>query len=680
MVGVNTAVIDAELRLFKAFTVSSGHSSFTDEALGAFGGNMVDEQVLCKRLTSLLNVGVAVDPKALKALECCDWNFVMKFTKSAEQCYGINPDSLNSTFWKSMQQVENMSELEFRLNQLMHYASTYGEGYYGTAGQVYEPDRLDDNMYVDLRRFTIITFLSESELENKILSMLKSGMALSQSNIQDLLTLIKACEMKVDYEQIKNGEVQAALLANTPADRWPYKNFELVTRGLVYLVTNGAYSQVVKKDQVFLGQLAECLQRMDDETNERFQNILGDELNLNWDYLVKYIRPYKKIYLIFKQAAIANTKHLINQLMRKNKKLHQPAKQNPLNHIRDLTQEQFKQEIKKAQPGKMMTILNYANERLYGRASKATRMITYPIRNGKTWVKELNADQIKSVNLVDKIDLLTKEFKCRYGQNFANAELYIPKFAHYALPTSQKQMVGAIPVGSSFQYQDQDIIIGVNWHQNDLDLDLHAFTLSGHELGWNQDFRSEENSLVYSGDMTNTNQSGNAAEYFKISKNLKEPVMLVLDNFTYGGTVSFDLLIDRASEAEFHSQGSEKQIIRSVSKLAVYTKGCQQSLDEQVLAIVVPSSNYKLTVYVTNCRLRATMASDMDSLMKDFFDAKLFQYQHATTFSQLAEGLGAKVLDQKPEGLDLFHHTVRLLFPMDLKQDTWTSFFKNSGD
>lgn len=677
---VNQDAIEAELRLFKAFSVSEDY--LTDS-------NSVNANYLYNRIASLLETGVTFDEEAMRMLKNVDQSYLITLTNAANKFYGINPDSLNSSFWKSISQVEKMSELEYRLNQFIHYASTYGLGYKGTAGQIYEPDALDENIRVDLERFTFITFLSIDELKQRIMSLLKSGVALSNQNQSDLLTLIDALGMKVDYEQIKNGEVQAALLSKVPAGEWPYNDFQLVTRALVYLVTDGDFNQVVKKDKQFRANLAKSLQTMAKDTYNKFQVVLANELNINWNYLVKYIRPYKKIYLIFKQEADYDNRHLINSLMRQNKKLHQPVKQNPLNHVRSLTDEQFQQVIKKAQTSKLLTILNYLSQQTADRAMVESHPVTYLIRNGKTWVKQQKNQGLDLFSLADKRKMALEELGKRYKNRFRSTQFVIPDFVHYALPTSQKQMVGAIPVGSSFRYYDHDLIIGINWHTKDLDLDLHAFTLTGDSFGWNEPFR-DDNGLTYSGDMTNVNESGNAAEYFKIPKNLDEPIMLVVNNYNKRENATFDLLIDHYSENEFNSKGFEKQVIDSVSDQAVFTKGCQESLREQVLAIIVPGHRNQLSVFVTNCKLTHTQVSGADPLLHDFLVAKLGQYQTGFPFSNLItecwgnitrELTGAWQFVPSIEGKEVVVSETIDLSPMNLKQDTWAKLFSESeGD
>lgn len=84
-------------------------------------------------LVDALKHGVLIDPEIIKGSSYKD---VAETTQEAIDEYGVNVSRLNSTFYKRFADVENNSELQLRLDQLVHYASTYGHGYKGTDGDM----------------------------------------------------------------------------------------------------------------------------------------------------------------------------------------------------------------------------------------------------------------------------------------------------------------------------------------------------------------------------------------------------------------------------------------------------------------------------------------------------------------------------------------------------------------
>jgi hypothetical protein len=74
-----------------------------------------------------------------------------------------------------------------------------------------------------------------------------------------------------------------------------------------------------------------------------------------------------------------------------------------------------------------------------------------------------------------------------------------------ALPTSEKNFIGNIPMGSYIDFKGKDAIIGINWREADgaRDLDLSLIDMDGNKIGWNSYWN--KNDILYSGDMTRAN-------------------------------------------------------------------------------------------------------------------------------------------------------------------------------
>ena len=149
--------------------------------------------------------------------------------------YSVNANKLNSTFYKRFSDVESRSELQLRTEQLLHYISTYGNGYEGTNGQIYEPEFLRD---IDLdvkHQLTYIDVITKEQLAEKVKNILTSGIALSELTQAHLLMMIEDLKLKIDYvDQISNREFMCRLckkLGLLPQD------FDEFTRYKVYPAT-----------------------------------------------------------------------------------------------------------------------------------------------------------------------------------------------------------------------------------------------------------------------------------------------------------------------------------------------------------------------------------------------------------------------------------------------------------
>jgi hypothetical protein len=103
----------------------------------------------------------------------------------------------------------------------------------------------------------------------------------------------------------------------------------------------------------------------------------------------------------------------------------------------------------------------------------------------------------------------------------------IPNNVRIALPTSEKDFVGNYPFGSSFTMTENNIV-GVYWRNEwgTRDYDLSMISFDGHLLSWRGSYFNEDDSIVFSGDMTNAEPE--ASELFFIKD--KAPNSLVKIN------------------------------------------------------------------------------------------------------------------------------------------------------
>ena len=100
------------------------------------------------------------------------------------------PAQLNSTFYKRWQDVVEKDRLQLFLDQIRHYASTYGTGF-TQEGNGYVPN--DGAEAPDFSEYTLIVPATEEELYRRCLALLQGGAALKSETVAPL------CGFVTDY-------------------------------------------------------------------------------------------------------------------------------------------------------------------------------------------------------------------------------------------------------------------------------------------------------------------------------------------------------------------------------------------------------------------------------------------------------------------------------------------------
>ena len=135
-----------------------------------------------------------------------------------------------STFYKKWNDVITKNRFELYLDQLMHYASTYGTGY---AGETYLPE--GDVNVPAFTTFKVILPITREEVITRCENMLFSGIALKQETIEDVLGILNGLNHVIsDINKVKNKETKMLLFKAT--NTTPTEPNEMV-RFLVYLAT-----------------------------------------------------------------------------------------------------------------------------------------------------------------------------------------------------------------------------------------------------------------------------------------------------------------------------------------------------------------------------------------------------------------------------------------------------------
>jgi hypothetical protein len=127
----------------------------------------------------------------------------------------------------------------------------------------------------------------------------------------------------------------------------------------------------------------------------------------------------------------------------------------------------------------------------------------------------------------------------------------------------------------------ENAVFGIVWKGEDgaQDLDLAYMTMDGHRIGWNGNYYSEGNEIIYSGDMTNA--SPEACEYMFCRKGLTNGIITVNayhanDNSKFNffvGQTNDDFTVSKNTPSEEIMKFKSEMTITGESSVGFYIDG-----------------------------------------------------------------------------------------------------------
>ena len=435
----------------------------------------------------------------------------------------------NKTFYAKWEDITSKTRFELLVDQLIHYATTYGTGF--TAGQGYVPNQEAD-VEIPYKSFKVIMPATEEEIYNRCIKMLQSGIALESETLNILIDYIvkenRYTKYGLNIDSIKNKEAIIMLMDVT--NIYGTDPFNM----LRYFVFKATGKAMLIKDRRTIQTIKENAEKVN------FTRLSETECNI----LASVFYRFKPLFLAFKHTADqGSAKVFKNEAFRKAaSKLKAavtscPTNASVINHIRRLavkahkpftpgfwetilTEEKSLTEVAdrlakdKITNFKKITLMQGILAKLQNASGKM-----YVIRNGKMWVREDAPQVSQSMNsylmrvygmLEDSIVQSIKGKACvvRY-----------PKNVNLTVPTSEKNFIGNYPFGTSVDMGEDHNVIGIYWRNEwgTRDFDLHLADIDGYSYGWNAGYTDGSNKIIFSGDMTNAEPE--ATELFYISKN-----------------------------------------------------------------------------------------------------------------------------------------------------------------
>ena len=416
----------------------------------------------------------------------------------------INP---NSTFYQSWQDITSKTRFELFLDQVRHYASTYGTDFQEKTWTP-EHSKLPEFPFKELK---VLEGITVEQMKEEFTKLAYSNIAMSTETLTIICDIKYEYHIELDLEKVKNRELKLRLI---PMD-YEFKNGQECLLWILWKWFN--ISMLVKNK--------ETLESINADFN--LKNIFVNNQNI----LASVFYRNKDVFMRFKKCQ--ELRPIINRIRRLAPQFHKPMP------VSDWLQLEKIGKSKRAKLFESASIFKLVQ--MYNALSNPTGY--YVIRNGKAFYKE-NAEREVNQAILNEL-LMYIVSKVPQVESVT-----LPEGIELAMPTSEKNFVGDIPLGSYVNCADENTMIGIYWRNEwgAKDLDLHAATIDGTFLGWRNSYRFGDNNIVFSGDMTNADPEASEIMWFK-----KSPVDSIVSVCKYRGDshYSYDVFIAQESAKDF---------------------------------------------------------------------------------------------------------------------------------
>lgn len=451
---------------------------------------------------SAMQVGYIVHPKACNLA-------TQQFIRSIS-------GNVNSTFYQTWEDVTSKTRFELFIDQLIHYVTTYGANF-AQEGNGYVPNATPVGpVYISLfKDYKVIMPCTEEDVYNRCMDMLTSGIAMKQETIETIVDYV------VEYVKVndllKSGEFDIDVIANREAltllcDELgiaPNKKFDLF-RYIMYKTTG---STLIIKNKATINAIIRSTTQFDFNTLSEKQLIS----------LSSIFYRFKPLFLAFKKTYNSRTYYstpitsrnasVINKIRRMAPKYHTPLEESVistmLGKVHDSTV--LVETATQMNTFQIIRLMNTIIERIHHTDEKAM----YIVRNGKMFVKDSKSYSGMIMYYVTVFNILKNELVSRLSEKATYVKY--PKNMVLACPTSEKNFVGDLPFGTYMDLQNADSFVGIYWREEwgTHDFDLSVLSLDANKIGWNADYYSNTQDIVYSGDMTSARPEATEIMLFK---------------------------------------------------------------------------------------------------------------------------------------------------------------------
>lgn len=431
--------------------------------------------------------------------------------KAIKEGVGVDCEHVNNTFHKSFANVKDLDPVSFYTDMLLYYLTTFGKHWFGYNGDPYVPAeemKLPTGV-IPQDKLVVVGIVSREKLVEAINASFEIIQAPSGVLLEQLKRVLPLCTLHGD--SIASYELRAMkykLDGTIPTEP------KEVLRYAIYLATETTL--VINNDDL--------IQRIKSEGPYRtnVKELIRLFTTASKPQLASIFLRYKDLFLAFK--SYADLRSIINYISRIAPKYHKPLPEDRIQNITNLLKEGkvdiVKRVISKADTSELVKLINLFRVRL---AISGNSAGVYAVRNNKTFVREnMNFSLSPQLCAVYReVERFTLQLLCNKLKSKLNGRIFlIPSYINYVMPTSEKQMIGNIPWGSSITPDYNGAFqVGISWFNADTKydtghpeyvgyglstgnviVDIHLNSRYNH-YGWNgsysSDYSSYEKGKVY---------------------------------------------------------------------------------------------------------------------------------------------------------------------------------------
>lgn len=448
--------------------------------------------------------------------------------------YDVTHDAIQ-TFHKSWEKVANEDYITLLAEQIAHYFSTYGLESVGfRAAPIVPVEELiaDPNVRPSFKSFRTVYVMSSVS---------------AQKVIDTTLSATKAphrMKMKYYEEYVKNTTLTDKDIASFELRIMWYKEHNTVpqngqdfVRYALYTLTGA--SLIIKNNRTICS-----LKRAIKHNSDMAYNLLSKADMIE---CARVFHRFKPFFLAFKQEE--RCKPLVNHIRRLAETYHKPLSDVTIQNFSKLYNEgritECQYLLQNTSMRNLIKLHNFYRDRAL--MNGEDNISAFNIRNGKIHIEEgCKIGAPSNIRLA-----IVNAMRAKANNIYEDKIFYIPDYISYTAPTTEKQFLGAIPNGTIVcGPQNKAFSAAICWDNykgRRTDLDLHMTGIN-EAYGWNGRYRdNDENSVLYSGDMTDATYGAAEAFYFKPNG---RDFVLTANNFTGEIGVPFKFFISESKPVQ----------------------------------------------------------------------------------------------------------------------------------
>lgn len=560
----------------------------------------------------------------------------------------LSGEQMNSSFHKSWKKIKEASTEQLVMEQMIHYITTYGFKELGIFNDesVYIPNEKLEIPETDLDevKLLVIKGYTKEEFKEKILSLLKSGIALGEDTLSDVMEVATFVELNEDdIAVVKNKEAKTMLYDYL--NLFPENPIEFL-RYVVYKATN----------KTLLIKSPAIINKIKESPNLSVANLFSRyKCKHGLERLAEIFHRFKPLFLAFKtNPAMSSSINRIRKLAVDN---HKPMKEDFLNEVTSKIRN-----VSKIESKILIRELDKVNTFRKARLAYALKFrttnansILYRIRNGKSYAKGFSFPQKAEAKRI--LDIVVESIVKDVKKNVNGKKIFIPDYVKYTLPATEKQFTGNFPSGS-YVSMPKDMVVGIHWENiegRSIDLDLSLINMEVGKIGWDSNYRTEDRSVLFSGDVTNAPKPRGASELFYVKKQALSSFILMVNYYNYNKEIEVPFKIMTAMEQVKNLKLN--YMVNPNSVLAVAPTSINQR--QKILGLLVTTTN-ECRFYFAEAYLGGSITSSNSEFVDNSRNYLFNFYRNTLSLNNILEKAGANLVESKdgcdidlsPEGLE----------------------------